>query len=76
MLVTQLEERAVLSLAFAAGALGAVKTIEIAPGVDMPMVGIGTWQYNDTVAGAAVTSALDLGYTLIDTAWIYGNQGA
>jgi diketogulonate reductase-like aldo/keto reductase len=42
----------------------------------MPMVGIGTWQYNDTVAGAAVTSALDLGYTLIDTAWIYGNQGA
>eukprot|EP01051_Picozoa_sp_SAG22_P005259 SAG22_NODE_306_length_12671_cov_14.743239_11_plen_224_part_00 len=37
-------------------------------------VGLGTWQYNDTVAEAAATLALSLGYTHIDTAIGYGNQ--
>lgn len=53
---------------------GAVPTVTIAPGVHMPMVGIGTWQYNDSVASAAVTEALKLGYTHIDTALGYKNQ--
>jgi len=35
---------------------------------------LGTWQYNDTQAQAAVATALDLGYTMIDTANVYGNQ--
>jgi len=30
--------------------------------VFLPMQGLGTWQYNDTVAGAAVESALKMGY--------------
>lgn len=54
-------------------AINPVPTINIAPGVDMPMVGIGTWQYNDTVAGDAVAKALEIGYTAIDTAFVYGN---
>lgn len=37
------------------------------------MAGLGTWQYNDTVAEAAVLTALNLGYSHIDTAFIYGN---
>lgn len=51
-----------------------VPTKRIAPGVDMPMVGIGTWQYNDSVAYAAVKEALALGYEHIDTALGYDNQ--
>eukprot|EP01046_Picozoa_sp_COSAG06_P007445 COSAG06_NODE_364_length_16784_cov_21.917231_4_plen_410_part_00 len=42
--------------------------------VQLPMSGIGTWQYNDTVAEAAVALALTLGYTHIDTAIGYDNQ--
>ena len=38
------------------------------------MVGIGTWQYNDTVAEAAVSLALSVGYNHIDTAIGYDNQ--
>ena len=49
-------------------------TITIAPGVEMPLAGLGTWQYNSSVAKAAVLSALKLGYTHIDTALGYDNQ--
>uniref|UniRef100_A0A7S1HRI9 NADP-dependent oxidoreductase domain-containing protein n=1 Tax=Eutreptiella gymnastica TaxID=73025 RepID=A0A7S1HRI9_9EUGL len=49
-------------------------TVEIAPGVQMPMLGLGTWQYNSSTAGAAAAVALGLGYELIDTALGYGNQ--
>jgi len=42
--------------------------------VMMPMAGVGTWQYNDTVAEAEVTTALKFGTRLIDTANMYGNQ--
>ena len=50
-----------------------IPTTTIAPGVHLPMSGLGTWQYNDTVAEAATTLALSLGYTHIDTAWVYKN---
>ena len=62
-----------ISLAAAASS-PKIPTMNIAPGVDLPMVGLGTWQYNDTVAEAATTIALDLGYTHIDTALGYRNQ--
>ena len=48
-------------------------SIEIAPGVQMPLVGIGLWQYNSSTAEYAVTQALDLGYNLIDHALGYRN---
>jgi len=51
-----------------------VPTIELEKGVYFPMVGLGTWLYNDTQAETAVAMALDLGYTMIDTANVYGNQ--
>lgn len=42
--------------------------------MDMPLVGLGTWQYNDSVAEYAVTEALKAGFRHIDTALGYKNQ--
>ena len=44
-----------------------------ATGVDVPEVGLGTWQYRGGVA--PLQRGLDLGATLIDTAEIYGSEG-
>jgi 2,5-diketo-D-gluconate reductase A len=51
-------------------------TVTIAPSVEMPLVGLGTWQARDAEAYAAVRRALDIGYRLIDTARAYGNEAA
>lgn len=40
----------------------------------LPLVGAGTWQYNDTVAYQSVCQAFAAGYTFVDTAWGYKNQ--
>jgi len=40
----------------------------------MPLYGLGTWQYNNTVAEQAVVDAFKLGYRHVDTATVYGNQ--
>jgi 2,5-diketo-D-gluconate reductase A len=50
-----------------------IPTIEIAPGVHMPMQGLGTWLYNDTRVYDSIINAMSLGYKLIDTAYDYGN---
>ena len=42
--------------------------------VRMPLVGMGTWLYNDTVAEQAVRTAFATGYRHVDTALTYGNQ--
>eukprot|EP00440_Ansanella_granifera_P020046 gb/GFBE01021778.1/.p1 GENE.gb/GFBE01021778.1/~~gb/GFBE01021778.1/.p1 ORF type:complete len:334 (+),score=86.73 gb/GFBE01021778.1/:1-1002(+) len=42
--------------------------------VDLPMVGLGTWQYNSSVTEKAIVSAFALGYRHIDTAFVYENQ--
>lgn len=42
--------------------------------VDLPLVGAGTWQYNDTIAYESVCKAIQAGYTFIDTAYGYRNQ--
>lgn len=42
--------------------------------MDMPLVGLGTWQYNSSVAKSAVTEALKIGFRHIDTALGYDNQ--
>ena len=52
----------------------ATPSVQIAPGVHMPLVGLGTWQYNNSVARAAVAEALKIGYRHIDTALGYENQ--
>ncbi len=43
-------------------------------GVEMPCLGLGTYQSKDAVAAAAVKSAVETGYRLIDTAAAYGNE--
>jgi 2,5-diketo-D-gluconate reductase A len=45
-------------------------TVTIAPGVDMPLVGFGTWQ----ASGDDARRALEVGYRHIDTATDYGNE--
>lgn len=41
--------------------------------VRMPLFGIGTWEYNNTVAKGAVEAAFKLGYRHVDTAYDYEN---
>ena len=43
-------------------------------GVEMPLVGVGTYQLPPDEAQASVTFALDNGYELIDTANVYVNE--
>jgi diketogulonate reductase-like aldo/keto reductase len=50
------------------------QTVEIAPGVAMPLLGLGTWQMRGRTARAAVAAALELGYRHVDTAQMYGNE--
>lgn len=57
----------------------AVPTVKL--GVDsdglavvLPLVGAGTWQYNDTEAYSSVCQAFAAGYSFVDTANGYGNQ--
>ena len=49
-------------------------TITLNNGVKMPLVALGTWQYNNDVAEDAIKLALSLGFTHIDTAESYHNQ--
>lgn len=49
-------------------------TFPLYNGVEMPCVGLGTWQSPDDTARNAVLSALSHGYRLIDTAAAYGNE--
>ena len=48
----------------------------IAPGVDMPLVGLGTWEASGSEAYDACRRALEVGYRHIDTATMYGNEAA
>lgn len=51
------------------------KTQTLNNGVEMPTVGLGTWQMTDPAdIERAITSAIELGYRHIDTAYIYGNE--
>lgn len=43
-------------------------------GVEIPRIGLGTWQSRGTEAAAAVSTGLQAGYRLIDTAAAYGNE--
>jgi 2,5-diketo-D-gluconate reductase A len=49
-------------------------TVTIAPGVELPLVGLGTWQASGGKAYEAVRYALDVGYRHIDTATMYANE--
>ena len=48
--------------------------LTLSNGVQMPLLGLGTWPMNDAQAAVAVAGALRNGYRLIDTAENYGNE--
>lgn len=49
-------------------------TVTLAGGVELPRVGLGTWQLSGRRAYEAIRYALDAGYRHIDTATMYGNE--
>lgn len=50
-------------------------TVKLNNGVEMPLFGLGVWQIpSGPAAHRAVTTALQTGYRLIDTAKFYGNE--
>lgn len=50
-------------------------TYTLSDGVEIPVVGFGTWQLpNDESTAAIVEHAINIGYRHIDTAAIYGNE--
>jgi 2,5-diketo-D-gluconate reductase A len=49
-------------------------TVTLSHGSAMPRIGLGTSPMNDTDAERAVSTALELGYRLIDTAENYRNE--
>ncbi|MFC5388934.1 aldo/keto reductase [Brevundimonas bullata] len=48
----------------------------VASGVEVPLLGFGTWQLEADDARRMVREALRIGYRHIDTAWIYKNEKA
>lgn len=51
------------------------ETTTLLSGVEMPKLGFGTWHIDEGEAvEKAVTEALEVGYRLIDTASLYGNE--
>lgn len=52
------------------------KTITLANGSEMPIVGLGTWTLRGAKGERSVIDALEVGYRHIDTAESYGNQRA
>lgn len=49
-------------------------TFELSNGVRIPRLGCGTWQVPATSTAGLVSTAIELGYRLIDTAQAYGNE--
>ena len=49
-------------------------TLNLNDGRQIPQLGFGTWQMEEDDAPEAVATAIDVGYWLIDTAAIYGNE--
>ena len=48
--------------------------IKLYNGIEIPQLALGTWLIEDDVVADAVKSALEVGYTHIDTAQAYGNE--
>ena len=53
-----------------------IDSVTLNNGVKMPILGFGTLYLNDELGERCVADAISLGYRLIDTATIYGNEAA
>ncbi len=51
-----------------------IENIILNNGVKMPILGFGTYGLSDSVCERSVADAISLGYRLLDTAMIYGNE--
>ena len=49
-------------------------TVKLENGIEMPILGLGTWALKGQECIQAVRWAIELGYRLIDTATLYGNE--
>ena len=54
--------------------IGIDKMVKLNNGVEMPLFGLGTYQASRKGTEEAVLHALEIGYRLIDTAQMYGNE--
>jgi 2,5-diketo-D-gluconate reductase A len=54
--------------------MSTVPSITLDNGVEIPQLGLGVWQVEDSIVTDVVTSAFETGYRHIDTAAIYGNE--
>jgi 2,5-diketo-D-gluconate reductase A len=50
------------------------QSIQLLSGASIPSLGLGTWPMDDEQTATAVTTAIQLGYRLFDTAEQYGNE--
>ena len=52
-----------------------IPEITLNDGLTLPVIGFGTYKLNGNDGATAITSAIDRGYRLIDTAYNYENEG-
>lgn len=65
-----------LLLALIAPCLGVPPTVTLHNGLKMPLIAAGVYQYNESTAYESVSTALKVGFTMVDTALDYHNQDA
>lgn len=53
----------------------AIPEITLNDGMTVPVIGLGTYNLNGKEGANAISSAIDMGYRLIDTAYNYENEG-
>ena len=51
-----------------------IPNIKLKSNQEMPALGLGTWELQGQTCKDPIKKAIELGYTHIDTAWIYENQ--
>jgi len=58
------------------GPTGSIESITLNNGIPMPILGFGTLYLNEDLGVRCVADAISLGYRLIDTATVYGNEAS
>lgn len=56
--------------------MASIPELRLSDGTNLPAIGFGAWSLNGSKGVEAITSALEQGYRLIDSAFNYENEGA